>query len=58
LGDNLEIKELITRCLRILHISRKPTPAEFRKVAKVTGLGMILFGVMGLIVSAVFGLLN
>jgi len=52
----LEIKELLKRCVRILHISRKPTPAEFDKVAKVTALGMVVFGIIGLIVSFAFGL--
>ena len=52
----MDIGELIKRCIRILHISRKPTPAEFNKVAKVTALGMVAFGVIGLIVSIVFGL--
>lgn len=33
-----------------MHISRKPTNTEFEKVAKVTGLGMALLGVIGLVV--------
>ncbi|MFH1393569.1 MAG: protein translocase SEC61 complex subunit gamma [Candidatus Micrarchaeota archaeon] len=52
----MELNELLKRCVRILHISRKPTPAEYNKVAKVTALGMVVFGAIGLIVSAVFGL--
>ena len=51
----MEFGELLKRCVRILHISRKPTPSEFNKVAKVTALGMVAFGVIGLVVSIVFG---
>jgi len=47
----LETMELIRRCIRILHIARKPTNAEFEKVAKVTALGMVAFGVIGLILT-------
>jgi protein translocase SEC61 complex gamma subunit len=49
----LEIVDLIRRCIRIVHIARKPTGAEFEKVAKVTALGMIAFGVIGLIISVI-----
>ncbi len=55
-GDLLKLNELVRRCVRILHISRKPTNEEFEQVAKVTGLGMVVFGVIGLIISVVFGL--
>jgi len=54
----LEIAELIKRCIRIIYISRKPTNEEFSKVAKVTGVGMILFGIIGLIISLIFGLVR
>lgn len=57
-GDYLELQELLKRCIRILHISRKPTPIEFDKVAKVTALGMIVFGVIGLIISMLFGFIR
>jgi len=49
----LETMELIRRCIRILHIARKPTGAEFDKVAKVTAVGMVAFGVIGLILSVI-----
>ena len=52
----LEIKELLRRCVRIMHIARKPTPSEFEKVAKVTALGMVVFGVIGLVISIVLNL--
>ncbi len=54
----MEFNELIRRCIRILHIARKPTGAEFNKVARVTALGMALFGFIGFIISIVFGLIG
>jgi protein transport protein SEC61 subunit gamma-like protein len=54
----LELAELLKRCIRILYISRKPTMAEFEKVAKVTSLGMLMFGLIGFIISFVFGLIR
>jgi len=55
---NLEINELLKRCIRIFYISRKPTPAEYSKVAKVTALGMFLFGLVGFIISAISNYVN
>ncbi len=54
----MEFKELIRRCIRILHISRKPTPSEFSEVARVAAIGMLIFGVTGLVISVLFGFLR
>jgi len=56
-GGFLDIAELLKRCYRILHISRKPTNAEFEKVAKVTALGVLLFGIVGLLISLILNLI-
>ena len=54
----MEIGELIKRCIRAIYISRKPTSSEFSKVARVTALGMFLFGLVGFIISIVFGFIG
>ena len=32
---------------RVLKMSRKPTPDEFRKTLQITGIGLIIIGAMG-----------
>lgn len=54
----MEFGELVKRCIRIIHISRKPTPAEYSKVAKVTAAGMLLFGLTGFIITAISNFVN
>jgi protein transport protein SEC61 subunit gamma-like protein len=54
----LEIAELVKRCIRIIHISRKPTGSEFASVAKVTALGMFLFGLIGFVIYILFGIMR
>lgn len=49
----MEISEIIKRCVRVLYIARKPTDDEFRKVAKVTAIGIVLIGLIGLVISLV-----
>ena len=36
---------------RVLYISRRPDREEFLNVAKITGIGIIIVGVIGFIVS-------
>ncbi|MEK6981379.1 MAG: protein translocase SEC61 complex subunit gamma [Candidatus Micrarchaeota archaeon] len=52
----MEIGEIIKRCLRVFYISKKPTDEDFRKVAKVTAVGIIVIGVIGLLISLITAL--
>jgi protein transport protein SEC61 subunit gamma-like protein len=54
----LDIAELVKRCIRILYISRKPTGAEYASVAKVTAIGMFIFGLIGFVIYIVFGFIG
>ena len=50
----MDIGDLIKRCVRIFYISRKPNDTEFREVATVTSIGMVVIGVIGMIISLLF----
>lgn len=50
----MDLGELMKRCVRIIYISRKPTNEEFNEVAKVTAVGMLVIGVIGMIISLLF----
>ncbi|MFH0737311.1 MAG: protein translocase SEC61 complex subunit gamma [Candidatus Micrarchaeota archaeon] len=54
----MDIRDLLKRCVRILYISRKPSAAEYSKVAKVTATGMLLFGLVGFIISTLANFVN
>ncbi|HNT60689.1 MAG TPA: protein translocase SEC61 complex subunit gamma [Candidatus Bilamarchaeaceae archaeon] len=51
------MKELVSRCLRILHISRKPTNAELEEIMKVAGAGILVVGAIGIIMFAIFSII-
>ncbi|MDD2655455.1 MAG: protein translocase SEC61 complex subunit gamma [Candidatus ainarchaeum sp.] len=51
------MKELIPRCIRILHIARKPTNRELDEIMKIAGAGMLLVGVVGIIMFMVFSVI-
>lgn len=55
-------KESITRTLRqykrVLYVSRRPDRDEFLNVAKITGIGIIIIGVIGFAITLVAMLLG
>jgi len=48
-----KISSFFLKCKRVWSILRKPTKKEFWTVAKVSGIGVILLGVFGFIVSGI-----
>nr|WP_319373134.1 protein translocase SEC61 complex subunit gamma [uncultured Methanobacterium sp.] len=47
------VASFIRQCQRVLKVSKKPDREEYINVAKVTGIGIILIGVIGFIISIV-----
>ncbi len=43
-------------CARVLAIAKRPNLAEYKQVAKLTGLGIAVIGLVGLLVTMVFSL--
>ncbi len=52
------IKEFLDSTRRILVISKKPEGAEYAQMAKVTGLGIIIIGLIGFVILLIFALLK
>jgi len=49
-----QIHDFLNNVKRIFIISKKPTKEEFMVMAKITGLGIILIGVIGYIITLIF----
>lgn len=52
------ISQFIKQCRRVLHISKKPEREEYKNVAKITGIGIIIIGVIGFIITLIAQLLG
>jgi len=55
----MSVKEFIGNAVRLLRMTKKPEKDEFFFVAKITGLGILLIGLIGYIFETVrflFGL--
>jgi protein transport protein SEC61 subunit gamma-like protein len=46
----MEIKKFLTQCKRVFVVATKPTNQEFRQTAKITGLGIVLIGLVGFLI--------
>ncbi len=45
-----KLKAFIKECKRVLKITKKPDNAEFKTIVKVSGLGMLIIGLIGFLI--------
>lgn len=45
------INSFLKQCERVLRVSKKPDADEYKTVAKVTGVGIIIIGLVGFVVE-------
>ena len=48
-----KLHQFIEECKRVLTVTKKPTSTEFKTIVKVSGLGMILIGLIGFILQLI-----
>jgi len=44
-------KRKLTEYMRVLRVTKKPTGVEFKTIVKVSGLGMIVIGLIGFLIQ-------
>lgn len=49
----VDIKEVLREWNRVIKLSKKPKKNEFVTIAKITGLGMILIGIIGFLIRLI-----
>jgi protein transport protein SEC61 subunit gamma-like protein len=52
-----KFRRFVLECRRVLLVTKKPTSYEFKTIVKVSGLGMIIIGLMGFILRIIKQLL-
>jgi protein transport protein SEC61 subunit gamma-like protein len=50
------IKDFLLKCSRVWAVMRKPTKEEIKTIAIASGLGILLIGALGFIVSVIIRL--
>jgi protein transport protein SEC61 subunit gamma-like protein len=52
------VKEFLQNCKRLFQVARKPDQEEYLRVAKITGLGIILIGGLGFLIMLISALIQ
>ncbi len=50
-GKIVQVKQFFKECLRVLKVTKKPDPAEFKMIVKASGLGITVIGLIGFIIA-------
>ena len=45
----IRFKSFTGECIRVLKVTRKPDSLEFKTIVKVSGLGMVVVGLIGFV---------
>jgi len=48
-----KIKSFLGECLRVLKVTKKPDAIEFKTIVKVSGLGILIIGLIGFVVQMI-----
>jgi len=54
----IKFKSFILECIRVWKVTKKPSKPEFMAIIKVTGLGILLIGLIGFIVSMLWQIIK
>lgn len=51
-------RKFLHQCKRVLQVARKPRGDEYMTIAKITGIGMVIIGIVGFLITLVAELLK
>ncbi|MBS3131397.1 protein translocase SEC61 complex subunit gamma [Candidatus Woesearchaeota archaeon] len=46
-----KVKMFLSECRRVLRVTRRPDSTEFKIIVKASGLGMIVIGLIGFLIT-------
>lgn len=52
----INLKSFLAKCVRVWHILKKPSMAEYKAIAKVSAIGILIIGLLGFLISIVLHL--
>ena len=53
-----KIKSFYNECIRVFRITKKPTKSEYIAISKITGLGIMVIGLIGFIIHFIDQMVN
>ena len=53
----IKFKEFLSECGRVLRVTKKPGKEEFKAIVKVSGIGILIIGLIGFVIFIIGDLL-
>lgn len=47
----VKLRSFWIECIRVLKATKKPTNEEFKAIVKISGLGMVVIGLLGFVIQ-------
>ena len=47
----VKFRNFVNECTRVIKVTRKPSKDEFKAILKASGLGMLIIGLMGFLIT-------
>lgn len=57
-GIKSRLGSFFIQCKRVWHILKKPTNEEFKSIAKVSVIGILVLGALGFLISDIIAFVN
>lgn len=54
----VKLKSFVLECRRVLRVTKKPGKEEFKAIVKVSGIGMIIIGLIGFFIYIIGDILR
>jgi protein transport protein SEC61 subunit gamma and related proteins len=52
------LKSFFYECVRVFKVTKKPSSSEFKVIVKVSGIGILVIGILGFIVNMVWSVVS
>lgn len=52
-GMGSKFRSFLVQCGRVWHVLKKPTAQEFKAIAKISALGILIIGAIGFVIADV-----
>ena len=52
------IKSFFKECIRVFKVTKKPSMDEFKIIVKVSGIGMLIIGIIGFFIQILWQVFN
>ena len=56
-GYMFDVVGFVRQSMRVMNVATRPRQKEFEKIVKITGIGMVIVGLVGVVLSFVVNLI-